>query len=47
MFLVNNLFIKYLDLFVLIFLDDILVYLKIDEEYERHLRKVLQLLRAH
>lgn len=39
--LMKNMFNKYLDQFVLVFLDDILVYSKIEEEYEIHLRKVL------
>jgi hypothetical protein len=37
----------YLDKFVIVFLDDILVYSKIEEEHEQHLRMVLQVLREH
>ena len=47
MFLMNNVFNKYLDKFVLVFLDDILVYSKSEEEHEEHLRLTLQLLREH
>ena len=43
----NNVFNKYLDKFVLIFLDDILVYSKNEKEHEENLRLTLQLLREH
>ena len=36
-----------LDKFVLVFLDDILIYSKNEEEHEEHLRLTLQLLREH
>src|SRR5712692_7545507 len=45
MFLMNSVFSRYLDKFVLVFLDDILVYSKNEEEHEEHLRLTLQLLR--
>jgi hypothetical protein len=47
MCLMNGVFINYLDKFVIVFLDDILVYSKIEEEHEQHLRMVLQVLREH
>ena len=47
MFLMNSVFSKYLDKFVLVFLDDILIYSKNEEEHEEHLRIALQLLREH
>ena len=47
MCLVNSAIIKYLDKFVLVFLDDILIYSKNEEEHEEHLRLTLQLLREH
>ena len=43
----NSFFSKYLDKFVLIFLDDILIYSKNEEEHEEHLRITLQFLREH
>ena len=43
----NSVFSKYLDKFVLVFLDDILIYSKNDEEHEEHLRLTLQLLMEH
>ena len=43
----NNIFIKYLDKFILVFIDDILVYSKSKEEHEEHLHIVLQVLREH
>ena len=46
MCLTNSVFSKYLDKFVLVFLDDILVYSK-NEEHEEHLSLTLQLLREH
>ena len=47
MCLMNSVFSRYLDNFVLVFLDDILVYSKNEEEHEEHLRLTLQLLREH
>ena len=47
MCLMNNVFSRYLDKFVLIFLDGILSYFKNGEEHEEHLRLTLQLLREH
>ena len=44
MCMMNNIFNRYLDKFVLVFIDDILVYSKNKEE---HLRIVLQVLREH
>jgi hypothetical protein len=38
---------EYLDMFVMVFIDDILVYLKSEEEHEEYLRLVLQKLRDH
>jgi hypothetical protein len=43
--LMNRVFHEYLDSFVIVFIDDILVYSKIQEEHEEHLRIVLQILR--
>ena len=45
-YLMNSVFSRYLDKFVLVFLDDILVYSKNEEEHANHLRLTLQLLRA-
>jgi hypothetical protein len=47
MCLMNGIFRKYLDKFVIVFLDDILIYSKSEEEHEQHLRMVLQVLREH
>jgi hypothetical protein len=47
MCLMNGVFIKYFDKFVIVFLDDILIYSKSEEEHEKHLRMVLQVLREH
>jgi hypothetical protein len=41
MCLMNGVFRNYLDKFVIVFLDDILVYSKTEEEHEQHLRMVL------
>ena len=43
--LMNKVFHPYLDQFVVVFIDDILVYSKDAQEYEQHLRIVLQILR--
>ena len=41
----NKIFHPYLDSFVVVFIDDILVYSKTREEHEEHLRVVLQTLK--
>jgi hypothetical protein len=43
--LMNKVFMEYLDKFVVVFIDDILIYSKNDSEHEEHLRMVLQKLR--
>jgi hypothetical protein len=43
----NKVFMEELDKFVVVFIDDILVYSKSVEEHEQHLRVVLEKLRAH
>nr|GFB68947.1 putative reverse transcriptase domain, aspartic peptidase domain protein [Tanacetum cinerariifolium] len=43
--LMNRVFYKFLDKFVIVFIDDILVFSKSKEEHEDHLRTVLQTLR--
>jgi hypothetical protein len=45
MYLMNKVFMEYLDKFVVVFIDDILVYSRNEEEHEAHLRLVLQKLR--
>jgi hypothetical protein len=40
MYLMNKVFIEYLDKFVVVFIDDILVYSRNEEEHEEHLRLV-------
>jgi hypothetical protein len=45
MYLMNKVFMEYLDKFVVVFIDDILVYSRSEEEHEEHLRLVLQKLR--
>jgi hypothetical protein len=43
--LMNKVFMEYLDQFVVVFIDDILVYSQNEETHEGHLRLVLQKLR--
>ena len=45
--LMHRVFQPYLDQFVVVFMDDILIYSKSEWEHEYHLRIVLQLLRDH
>jgi hypothetical protein len=40
-YLMNKVFMEYLDKFVMIFIDDILIYLRSEEEHEEHLHLVL------
>jgi hypothetical protein len=47
MCLMNGTFRNYLDKFVIVFLEDILIYSKSEEENEHRLRLVLQVLREH
>ena len=47
MCLMNTIFGQYLDKFVLVFLDEILIYSKSEEEHKNHLKLVLQVLREH
>ena len=45
--LMNKVFMKFIDKFVVVFIDDILVYSKNEEEHKEHLRLVLEKLRKH
>ena len=45
--LMNRIFQPYLDQFVIVFIDDILIYLGSKEDHEEHLRVVLQILREN
>jgi hypothetical protein len=47
MYLMNKVFMEYLDKFVVVFIDNILVFSRSEEEHEEHLRLVLQKLREH
>jgi hypothetical protein len=47
MYMMNNVFMDYLDKFVVAFIDDILIYSQSEQEHADHLRKVLQRLREH
>ncbi|KAL0536343.1 hypothetical protein IC582_025289 [Cucumis melo] len=45
--LMNRVFKDFLDSFVIVFIDNILIYSKIEAEHEEHLHKVLETLRAN
>jgi hypothetical protein len=47
MYLMKKVFMEYLDKFVVVFINDILIFSKIEEEHGTHLRLVLEKLRAH
>jgi hypothetical protein len=47
MYLMNKVFMEYLDKFVMVFIDDILIYSRSEEEHEEHLRLPLQKLQEH
>jgi hypothetical protein len=47
MYLMNSVFMDYLDKFIVVFIDDILIYSQNEEEHEEHLKMVLQRLWEH
>jgi hypothetical protein len=47
MYLMNKVFMEYLDRFIVLFIDDILIFSKMEEEHEKHLRMVLEKLRSN
>jgi hypothetical protein len=47
MYLMNKVFMEYLDKFVVVFIDGILIFSKTKEEHEKHLRMVLEKLRSN
>jgi hypothetical protein len=47
MYLMNKVFMEYLDKFIVVFFDDILVYSRSEEEHKEHFRLALQKLREH
>ena len=47
MYLMNSIFMPKLDKFIVVFIDDILIYSKDEAEHDQHLRVVLQRLRDH
>jgi hypothetical protein len=46
-YMMNKVFMEYLDKFIMVFIDDILVYSRNEEEHESHICLVLQKLRDH
>jgi hypothetical protein len=47
MYLMNKVFMEYLDKFVVVFIDDIHIFSKMEEEHEKYLRLVLEKLRSN
>jgi hypothetical protein len=47
MYLLDKVFMEYLDKFVVVFIDDILIFSKNEEEHGKQLRMVLQKLREN
>jgi hypothetical protein len=47
MYPMNKVFMEYLDIFVVVFIDDILIFSMTMEEHEEHLRLVLEKLRSN
>jgi hypothetical protein len=47
MYLMNKVCMEYLDKFVVVFIDNIMIFSKNEEEHDEHLRLVLQMLREN
>jgi hypothetical protein len=47
MYVTNKVFMEYLDKFVMVFIDDILIYSRSEEEHEEHIHLALQKLQEH
>jgi hypothetical protein len=47
MYLMNKVLMEYLDKFVLVFINDILIFSKTEEEHKKHLRLLLEKLRSN
>jgi hypothetical protein len=47
MYLMNKVFMEYMDKFGVVFIDDILIFTKTEEEHEKHLRLVLEKLQSN
>jgi hypothetical protein len=47
MYLMNKVFMEYLAMFVVVFINDILIFSKNEEEHDKHLHLVLQKLREN
>jgi hypothetical protein len=47
MYLMNKVLMEYLDKFILVFIDDILIFSKMEEEHNKQLRLVLEKLRSN
>jgi hypothetical protein len=47
MYLMNKVFMEYLVKFAVVFIDDILIFSRVEEQHKVHLRLVLEKLRAH
>jgi hypothetical protein len=47
MYLMNKVFMEYLDKFMVVFINDILIFSKNEEEHDEHLHLVLQMLREN
>jgi hypothetical protein len=47
LYLMNKVFMEYLDKFIVVFIDDIMIFSRAEEEHEVHLRLVLEKLIAH
>jgi hypothetical protein len=47
MYVMNKVFMEYLDKFIVVFIDEILIFSKTEKEHEKHLRMVLEKLRSN
>jgi hypothetical protein len=47
MYLMNKVFMEYMDKFMVVFIDDILIFFKMEQEHKKHLSLVMEKLKSN